>query len=572
MSSPHAAVAVPYIVEVVAFLVSVVVIVPLFKRLNISPILGYLAIGTVIGPHSLGVVTDVAAVQHVAELGVIFLLFAIGLELSFERLKAFSKLIFGLGFAQVILCGIVIGAVAFAWGNSAQVSIVIGMCLALSSTAMTLQVLKERGESASEHGRATFAVLLFQDLAVVPILILLSVFGGSSDDSIVLAVIQSLARAVIAVLLIVLIGRFFLRYLFRVAAGTKSTDVFMATMLLTILAISLITGLAGLSMALGAFLAGLLLAETEFRLQVESEIEPFKGLLLGLFFMSVGMNIDFSMAFERGLWVFLSVIGLLGLKIIVISLLARFFLGQWGVSVRTAILLAEGGEFAFVVIGQATLIYNIIPEAVGQFMVVVAGLSMMLTPLLAWLGEKAQAFIDPRGASSEVTAEDTDKIAGHVIILGFGRVGRAVAAVLKDQGVSYIAFDLNVEHVRVQAEECGEPIFYGDATRGELLERAGVAKASVVLITMDNEKSANQVVHLVTRQWPHVSVLVRTHDAKYAQQYLQAGAAKVVPETLEVSLQLSAYVLRELGMERAEANAVLEVIRRHGYSEMTESV
>jgi len=324
--SAHAIVAVPYVLEVVAFLVTVVILVPLLKKVSISPVLGYLAVGAVIGPYALGFVDDVQGVQHVAELGVIFLLFTIGLELSFERLKAFSRLIFGLGSLQVLISGAAIAGVAMYWGNGVQISIIIGLCLALSSTAMVMQLLAERGENAAVHGRASFAVLLLQDLAVVPILILLGVFGTQSDESLWVSVGGALGKAVLVVLGIVVIGRYVLRYLFRIASTTRSVDVFTAMILLAVLATSVATGFAGLSMALGAFLAGLLLAETEFRHQIEAEIEPLKGLLLGLFFMSVGMNIDFVLAFERGVWVLLSVLGLIGIKTIIGTVLARLFL------------------------------------------------------------------------------------------------------------------------------------------------------------------------------------------------------------------------------------------------------
>ncbi len=566
MDASHA-VPIPYLIEVVAFLISVVVITPVFKRIGVSPILGYLGVGALIGPHSFAVVKDVESVQHVAELGVIFLLFTIGLELSFARLKAFSKMIFGLGTAQVVVSTAVIGVIAFLWGNTLESSIVIGMCLALSSTAMVMQVLKERGENASPHGRASFAVLLFQDLAVVPILILVSVFGGSASGSVWLDVGLALLRAFVAVLIIVVVGHFILRHLFKIASQSGGTDVFTSMMLLVILATSLLTGMAGLSMALGAFLAGLLLAETEFRLQIESEIEPFKGLLLGLFFMGVGMNIDFYVAFERGIWVLLSVFGLLFIKTVVMTLLARLFLGRWGVSLRSALLLAEAGEFAFVVIGQASLVYGIVSESVGQFMVVVAGISMMLTPLLAWLGEKADRFLSKSLGAGEISAEETKDIAGHVVIAGFGRVGKAVASVLRSQNIPYIGFDKNAEEVN-RLRKKGEPVFFGDANRVELLERSGIATASVVLVTMDDEHAAKNTVHLVRRKWPHVRILVRARDAAHTSEYLNAGATSVVPETLEASLQLSGHVLCALGMQREEANAVLEIIRRHDYSEV----
>ncbi len=566
----HPIVAVPYALEIVAFLVTVVVLVPLMKRIKVSPVLGYLAVGAIIGPYALGLVSDVAGVQHVAELGVIFLLFTIGLELSFERLRAYSKLIFGFGSLQVGLTAIVIAIAAWAWGNSVQVAIIIGLCLALSSTAMVMQLLAERGENATVHGRTSFAALLLQDLAVVPILILLGVFGGGSGESLWLSVGLALGKAVLVVGGIVVIGRYVLRYLFRVASSTHSVDVFTAMILLAVLATSVATGMAGLSMALGAFLAGLLLAETEFRHQIESEIEPFKGLLLGLFFMGVGMNIDFVMAFEKGIWVLLSVLGLLGIKAVIASGVARLFLPTWGASIRTGLILAEAGEFAFVVIGQATLTYNLIPADVGQFMVVVAGISMALTPVLAWLGQKIEVGLQTQEPVLEVTKEDADGVHDHVVILGFGRVGQSVASVLASQGIPYIAFDANTQRVKAMRVK-GEPVFFGDGSKVDVLERAGIAVASALLITTGDVATSETTVKRVHAQWPALSILVRARDASHSHDLIAAGATSVVPEALEASLQLSGHVLCALGLPREEANACMEVIRRNNYDALPKS-
>ena len=570
MAQPTDDIAIPYLVEVVAFLVTVVIIVPLFKRIKVSPILGYLTVGAIIGPFSLGWVPEVKGVHQVAELGVIFLLFTIGLELSFERLKAYSRLIFGLGAAQVSVSAILIGAFAYAWGNSLEASVVIGLCLALSSTAMVMQVLSERGEIATPAGRTAFAVLLFQDLAVVPILILLSIFSHQGETSLWLSVGLALLKAVLTIGAIILLGRFGLRYLFRVASSTRSVDVFTAMILLSVLATSLATGMAGLSMALGAFLAGLLLAETEFRHQVESEIEPFKGLLLGLFFMSVGMSLDFVMAFQYGIWVALSVLGLILCKACVAALCTRLFGLPWPVAMRSGLLLAQAGEFAFVVIGQAILIEDFLSVEVGQFMVVVAGLSMALTPILAWLAKwvEERYLIEP--ANYDISANAADHIHGHVIIAGFGRVGRAVAGILRAEALPYMAMDSHAIEVK-KAREQGEPIFVGDACKPELLRYAGIDKAALLLVTMDDAAAAQTVVALARQHWPHLPVVVRSRDESHADLLRKAGASTVVPETLEASLQLSGHVLCALGYQREDANACIDVVRRHNYEEVRPS-
>ncbi|MFL0809785.1 MAG: monovalent cation:proton antiporter-2 (CPA2) family protein [Agarilytica sp.] len=551
---------VPYLLETVAFLLAVVVIVPLFKKIKVSPILGYLAIGALIGPHAIGVIHDITEVQHFAELGVIFLLFTIGLELSFERLKAYSGLIFGLGASQVITCACAIGLAAYFWGNDIQASIIIGLCLSLSSTAMVVQLLSERGELSSQHGRSSFSVLLFQDLAVVPILILLATFGkGEEGDGVIAAISIAFTKAVIAIGLIVLIGRFGLRKFFEIAAHTRSIDVFTAMTLLTILAISMATGVAGLSMALGAFLAGLLLAETEFRHQIEGEIEPFKGLFLGLFFMGVGMNLDFVVAFERGIWVLASVVGLIATKAIITFICARLFRVRTDHAIRSALLLSEGGEFAFVVIGQATLTYNIVSVDVGQFMVVVAGLSMMLTPVLAFVGQKAsERFANDTSLTTDCINDQ--EIHDHVVIAGFGRVGKAVATILQNEQIPYIGIDNNTEEIS-ELRKTNSSLFVGDASRAEVLRQTGVERAAALLITMNSSKAAIRTLHVARQHWPDLTIIVRAHDTSHSEELMAMGASQVVPETLEASLQLSNCVLRSTGLSREEANTIVDNIR-----------
>lgn len=565
MEAEHTSMTIPYLYETIAFLLTVVIVVPLFKRIKMSPILGYLAVGAIIGPYGAAVIHDANAVQHFAELGVIILLFTIGLELSFARLKSFSKLIFGLGAAQVLVSASIISSLAFWWGNTIEAAVIIGLCLALSSTAMVMQILHERSESATTYGRASFAILLFQDLAVVPILILLTILGDTSsgDRSLWLTVGSALLKAAITIGLIIFVGRFLLSFLFRHVARLRNIDVFTALMLLVILATSVITGLAGLSMALGAFLAGLLLAETEFRHQIESEIAPFKGLFLGLFFMGVGMNLDLVMAFEYGVWVVLSVVGLLALKATIATLFARLFGLSWQDSLRTGLIVSEAGEFAFVVIGQATLSYQLIEPNIGQFMVVVAGLSMIFTPFLAmlgkWLADKYNLSQTPNAAP--------DALHDHIIIAGFGRVGQAVAHILTQQSIPYIALDTNADEVR-RLQKQGAHIFLGDASKQEVLHMASVDNASVLLVTMDDSHASIRTTHGARQHHPELKIVVRSKDEQHSTALLHAGANQVVPETLEASLQLCAHTLQASGMSREEATACVEIERSEAYSRL----
>lgn len=564
MEAEHATMTIPYLYETIAFLLTVVIVVPLFKRIKMSPILGYLAVGAIIGPYGAAVIHDANAVQHFAELGVIILLFTIGLELSFARLKSFSKLIFGLGAAQVLVSASIIAVAAFWWGNTLEAAIIIGLCLALSSTAMVMQILQERSESGTTFGRASFAILLFQDLAVVPILILLSILGDTSsgDSNLWLTVGTALLKAVITIGLIIFIGRFLLSFLFRHVARLRNIDVFTALMLLVILATSVVTGLAGLSMALGAFLAGLLLAETEFRHQIESEIAPFKGLFLGLFFMGVGMNLDLVMAFEYGIWVVLSVVGLLAIKATIATGFARWFGLSWGDALRTGLMVSEAGEFAFVVIGQATLSYQLIEPSIGQFMVVVAGLSMIFTPFLAMLGKLLAAKLNKAGSTADNEPEEQHD---HIIIAGYGRVGQSVAAILTQQSIPYIALDVNADEVR-RLRAQGANIFLGDASKAEVLDRANVDNASTLLITMDDAHAAIRTTHGARQHHPELKIVVRSKDEQHTAALLHAGANQVVPETLEASLQLCSHTLQASGLSREEANACIEAIRVEDYS------
>jgi len=550
----------PFVQEALLFLTAAVVVVLLLHRLRISPVLGYLLAGLLIGPSGLGVIGEVEEVRAVAELGVVFLLFVIGLELSVDRLRALKKWVFGLGTAQVAVTSVVIGGIAFAWGNSVEVAVVLGMCLALSSTAVVVQLLVERGQVATPTGRLSFAVLLFQDLAVVPILVLVSVLGSPGDQPIAVTLALSVVKAVVAVVVILLIGRYTLGPLLRRVAATRSTDLFTATALLIVLGTGWATNIGGLSAALGAFLAGLVLAGTEFRHQVESDIQPFKGLLLGLFFLAVGMGIDVNLIVDQLGMVLAAVVGLIVIKAVITAVLAVAFGAPRDVAIRSGLLLGEGGEFAFVVIGVA-LASRLLPVETAQFMFAVVGLSIVATPFLPAIADRIAArFAPPQpDLPPGAAVDDHSGLTGHVIIAGFGRVGQTVAQLFAEQQVPWVAVDLGADLVR-RLRDGGQPIHYGDGSRPEILKQLGADTASAVIVTLDQPAAAARTVEAVRRHWPHLKVFARSRDREHAAELLAEGCVAVVPETFESSLTLAKGALEALGVPTA---AVEELVAQH---------
>jgi monovalent cation:proton antiporter-2 (CPA2) family protein len=561
---------IPYLREIVVFLVAAGVLVPIMHRLRISPVLGYLIVGAVIGPFGLGlladtwpwlgyaVIADLEGVQHLAELGVIFLLFMIGLELSIERLWSMRRLVFGLGSLQIVVTGTIIAVVAWEFGNSPAASIVLGACLALSSTAIVMQLLIEQRRLGTVVGRSSFSILLMQDLAVVPILFIVGVLGAKVGGNVGLDLALALAKAVVVIGGVYLGGRLLLRPLMRLVAQSKSPEMFMAAILLTVIGTATITGLAGLSMALGAFLAGLLLAETEYRHEVEVDIEPFKGLMLGLFFMSVGMGIDYRLIAAEPFWILASVVGLFALKSIVTATLCLAFGLPRHTSVEAGLLLGQGGEFAFIVVGLAMSL-GLIGGEVGHFMLIVAGLSMVVTPFVASFATRLAGAIEGRGG--EVGPSDgpvaTDGLEGHVVLAGFGRVGQTLAEMLEREAISYLAIDADPTTVD-NARKAGRPIFFGDASRLDILTRAHAEHAAAIVVTMDNAVAVEKIVQEVRILFPEIPIYARARDAAQALRLTKAGATVAVPEAIEASLQLGGRVLVGFGFGEDAVNRLID--------------
>ncbi len=552
---------IPYLREAIVFLVVAGLAVPLLQR-KLSPVLGYLLIGGIIGPFGLGllagespliealVISDLEGVRALAEIGVVFLLFTIGLELSLDRLWSMRRLVFGLGSAQIVLTGSLIGAIAYYWGQSAEAALVLGACLALSSTAIVTQLLIEKRRLGTPVGRSAFSVLLMQDLAVVPILFIVGVLGTvTADGSVIGGLALALGEAAVTVVVIYAAGRLLLRPLLRSVAKTGSREAFMAVILLIALGTAAITGMVGLSMALGAFLAGLLIAETEYRHQVEIDIEPFKGLMLGLFFVSVGMGIDWRVLGQEPLWIAASVVGLLTLKAAINILLFLLWKLPLHRAAEAGLLLSQAGEFAFIVVGLAMGL-NILPEATGQFMLIVAGLTMVLTPGIAGAARRLSERIEHRRASEtdREAAERYADLEGHVVIAGFGRVGRMIASMLDKEGIPYLAIDRDPE-IASEARKTGLPARFGDASRLEVLRAARVDHASALVITLGEEVATENLTKSMRQAAPHVPLYVRARDTEQAKRLENAGATAAVPETVEASLQLAGRVLSGCGIE-----------------------
>jgi CPA2 family monovalent cation:H+ antiporter-2 len=558
--------------DLVVFLAAAGVVVPLFNRLKISPVLGFLAAGVLLGPDGLArladtapwlswlTISDATQIRSLSELGVAFLLFMIGLELSWERLRAMRKLVFGLGLTQVAVCTVALAAVFVSMGQPLVSAAVLGMGLALSSTAVVMPVMAERGRIKTTAGRATFSILLAQDLAVAPILITVTVLaalaasGVGSDDfdpAVLGPALFTLIPAAIGLALLVVLGRLVLRPMFRSVARAKAKgqgqEMFIAASLLVVVGAGLAAQVAGLSMSLGALIAGLLLAETEFRREVEISIEPFKGLLLGVFFVGVGIGLDLDAVAADPVAVFGLAAMLTLLKAGLIYAAARF----WGLNNRTAIetalVLGPAGEFAFVILG-AGLVEGIASPAFTQTVLIAATISMFTVPLMALIADRLLKRVVP--VVPELPPEalaPPSATSGQVLIVGFGRVGRLVGEMLTEHGQAFLAIDANPSTVAKGRAE-GANVFYGDAGRTEMLERCGIDTARAVVVTMDAPIKVDEVVVATRSLRPDLILIARARDHKHAARLYALGVTDAVPETTEASLQLAENTLVDLGV------------------------
>lgn len=560
---------VPFLREALLFLALAGILIPLLQRFNISQVLGFLVAGAVFGPFGLGLLAETApwlnfvtfprleGARILADFGVVFLLFLVGLELSAERLWAMRRWVFGAGTAQVLISALGIGALAAAFGNTWQAAVVLGLVLSLSSTAIVVQLLTERRALATPVGRASVSVLLLQDLAVVPLLVLIGILGQSQDGNFFWLITIAFLKATVAIGVIVMLGRSVLRPLFHHVSETRQPETFMAMTLLSILGIAALTWLAGLSLVLGAFLAGLLLAETEYRHEIQVMIEPFKGLLMGMFFMGVGMSVDVRTLLHDPVWIPLSVFGLFAVKSLVMIPLFRSFGLSWGQAMESGTLLGQGGEFAFIVTGLAVT-QQLLPAEVGQFVMLVVGFSMLATPLAARIGRELGHWLDTRiTRPPAIDSANVPELDGHIVIAGFGRVGQMVGQLLAAQNIPYLALEHDAK-ILSHLHQQNLPVFSGDASRADLLRQVRVEHARAVVITMDHYSAALHAVGAIRRDYPQVRIFARARDERHAQLLIRAGANEVIPETLESSLQLAAFVLKEIGIPEMENAALIQ--------------
>lgn len=556
--------------DVLIFLVAAIVVVPVFRRLRTSPVLGYLAAGILVGPHGLAVIRDSESAHTLAEFGVVFLLFMIGLELSVERLRALSRYVFGLGALQVAVTGCLIGGVAWALGVNREAAIIIGGGLALSSTAFVLQLLVERGERATPHGNISFAVLLFQDLAIVPLLMLVTLLG-EGEGSFLTVMGFAIVKAAVALVLVVGGGRLILRPVYRIIAETRSSELFVATTLLVVLGTGWLMSLVGISMVLGAFLAGLLLSETEYRHQVEADIRPFRGILLGLFFMTVGMSIDITLIQSELAQITLLVIGLMVGKSIVTAALCRGLGLPVGVSVRVGLLLSQGGEFGFILFLTASGL-GLLATETTQILLASVTLTMVATPVMAYVGGQFSSFLARREKVSVAGVEQIEEdLHDHVLIAGFGRVGQTVAKVLSAGGISYVALDMDSTRIAACRAK-GMPVFFGDASQIEILNSTGASRARGAVVTIDQPATADRIVAALHEFFPDLPVFVRARDLLHGRRLEAEGATQAVPETLEASLQLGAISMTSMGVRSDEVMEIMQELRKDNYANLGDIV
>ncbi|MCI0573597.1 MAG: monovalent cation:proton antiporter-2 (CPA2) family protein [Myxococcaceae bacterium] len=548
----------PFVQQALILLGAAVVSVPLFKRLGLGSVVGYLVAGVVIGPWGLGLFTQPETILQVAELGVVLLLFLVGLELEPSRLWELRRQVFGLGGAQVLVTGALLSTIGLLVGLRPDTALIAGAGLALSSTAFAHQLLEEKNEQATAYGLAALGILLFQDLAVIPLLALLALLGvpvGTPSGAVWRGVLEAIGGFAV----LVVGSRFVLRPLFRVVATMRSRELFTATALLAAIGTAQLVHLAGLSMALGAFLAGVLLADSEYRHELQADVEPFKGLLLGLFFLGVGMSMNIGLLSKHALLLLVLVLGLMLLKALVLFALGRLSLGSPQAGLNLAAVMLQGGEFAFVLFDVAAGA-RVMDRELAQLLVVVVSFSMALSPLLFALHAR---LLRPRLERREPRPFEVVPVEENpVIIAGFGRMGQVVGRILQAKRIGFTAMDIDPEHIEF-LKRFGNKVFYGDASRLDLLRAARADKAKVFVLAIDDVDASLRTAELVLRHFPHLTVFARARNRQHAYRLLELGINHVIRETFASSLEMTGKVLEQLGLTHAQSWSTIERFREY---------
>ncbi len=553
---------------VLLLLASAVLVVALFRSLHLPPVIGYLLVGALIGPKALNLVPNAEGARHLAEFGVVFLMFTIGLEFSLARLFSMKRLVFGLGLAQVTVTMLAILLLAALVGLPWRGALALGGALAMSSTAVASKLLVERSELDSAHGRQVMGVLLFQDLAVVPLLILLPALAGAGDE-LFGTLLLSVFKATVVLTIVLFLGQRLMGVWFTMVARRKSTELFILNVLLITLGLSWLTEKVGLSLALGAFLAGMLISETEYRFKVEEDIKPFRDVLLGLFFITVGMYLDPALIGRHFLFVLALLVGLLGLKLLIVAGLSRWFGATPGAALRSGLWLCAGGEFGFVLLTLG-MEQHLLSPAVTQSVLAALVLSLLAAPLLIHYSDKivlrfvASEWLLRSMALTQVAARaiTSDK---HVILCGYGRTGQHLARFLEKENIPLVALDLDPERVR-EAAAAGDSVVYGDASQRETLVAAGILRADVVVVTSNDPQLALRVLHHARELRPELPVVVRAAEESDIARFEAAGAAEVVPEALESSVMLATHALALLGVPMQRVINLLREARKQHYA------
>ena len=545
--------------QIAIFLAATVIAVPLFRRFKLSAVLGYLAAGVVIGPWGLGLFADVESILHFAEFGVVLLLFVIGLELQPSRLWVMRHAVFGTGAAQVMVTTLALAMAIRALGQPWPAALVIAFALSLSSTALILQVLAERGELTARHGRSAFAILLFQDLAIMPALVLLPMLAGAGGDTLDW---RAIMLPIVAAAAVVVVGRYALRPALRIIAATRAQDAFTAATLLVVVGTALLFQSVGLSMALGAFIAGVLLADSEYRHELEADIEPFKGLLLGLFFIAVGMSANLGVLLESPLTVIALTVAYMAIKTAAIFIVARVARHDTATAWRLGVALAGGGEFAFVLFALAAS-DGLLARSTADLLVIVVTLSMVAAPLLIAAADRLARRLKPAAAAPEYDEIEPEE--PRVLIAGFGRFGQIVGRVLRARRIRFTALEVSQAQVDF-VRRFGNKLYYGDASRLELLRSAGAEQAKLLMLAIDDVEASVRTAEVARRHFPQLRILARARNRQHAFRLMEAGVTEIWRETLASSLEVAEAALVALGTTREAAGSQVRRFRAHDES------